>query len=160
MRQTSAAVSSTFWQDAAFFVAMIGTALALGGALAHAYELLNKIAMSREDYFVVQRAYDGWNQLAYVLAVQIAGILAVIFLHRSQPQVVWMTVVALGGLIAAQAVFWIWTFPANRATGNWTVQPENWESLRAQWEYSHLAGAGFQMLVMIALVIALLRRCH
>ena len=65
---------------------------------------------------------------------------------------------ALGGLVGAQIVFWVWTFPANQATANWTQQPENWEALRAQWEYSHLAGAGFQALAMSALSVAVLRR--
>jgi hypothetical protein len=55
-------------------------------------------------------------------------------------------------------VFWIWTYPANQATGNWTVQPENWEILRRNWEYSHFAGAVFQVLAMAALIIAVLRR--
>lgn len=39
------------------------------------------------------------------------------------------------------AIFFVWTFPANQATANWTTVPENWEQLRAQWEYTHAAGA-------------------
>jgi hypothetical protein len=61
-------------------------------------------------------------------------------------------------LALAQAVFWVWTFPANIATENWTIAPPNWEALRAQWEYSHLAGAGFQVLTMCALIVAALAR--
>lgn len=149
---------SSLLHDAAFFVALLATALALGGALAHALELPNKIGMSREHYFIMQRAYDGWFRLAYLLAVQLAGILAVSFLYRAEPRVLWPALIALGCLVAAQAVFWIWTYPANQATGNWTVQPEDWEILRRNWEYSHLAGAVFQALAMVALIIAVLRR--
>lgn len=65
---------------------------------------------------------------------------------------------ALICLIGAQAVFWIWTFPANQATSNWTTQPEAWQRLRIEWEYSHLAGAVFQTLAMASLVVAVLRR--
>ena len=65
---------------------------------------------------------------------------------------------ALSFLVAAQVVFWLFTFPTNQATSNWTVQPSNWETLRSQWEYSHLAGAAFQALVMASLVLAVLRR--
>jgi hypothetical protein len=72
--------------------------------------------------------------------------------------VFWPSVAALTSLVAAQAVFWIWTFPANQATSNWTTQPVNWETLRRNWEYSHLAGAVFQALAMAALIIAVLRR--
>jgi hypothetical protein len=50
--------NTTSAQNIAFFIALLATALALGGALAHALELPNKISMSREHYFIVQRAYD------------------------------------------------------------------------------------------------------
>ena len=82
-------------QDAAFFVALLATALALGGALAHVLELPNKIGMSREDYFIVQRVYLGWNCLAYLLLIELGGMLAVIFLYRAQPSVLWSALVAL-----------------------------------------------------------------
>ena len=150
--------SRSFAQDAAFFVALLASTVALGGALAHAFELPNKIGLGRDAYFVVQAIYSGWNRLAFVLAAQLAGMLAVIILYRAEPRVFWPACLALGGLVGAQAVFWIWTFPANQATENWTRQPADWEPLRAQWEYSHLAGAGFQFLAMAALIIAVLRR--
>ncbi len=92
-------------RDTAFFVALVATAMALGGALAHAYALPNKIDMARDAYFTAQAIYLGWNRLAIVLAVQLVGILWVLFLHRRQPGVAWPALVALAGLIAAQAVF-------------------------------------------------------
>lgn len=144
--------------EAAFFVALMATALALGGALAHAYELPNKIGLSREQYFIVQQIYAGWNQLAYVLLVQLFGILAVLWTHWGRPRVTRPAFVALAGLLSAQAVFWTYTAPANGATGQWTIQPENWEQLRAWWEYSHLAGAVLQLVTMAALITAVLRR--
>jgi len=34
-------------------------------------------------------------------------------------------------LIAANlAIFFVWTFPTNQATNNWTVVPKNWNALR------------------------------
>jgi hypothetical protein len=144
--------------DVAFFVALMATALALGGALAHALELPNKIGLSQPEYFTAQKLYRGWNQLAYLLAVELTGILAVIHLYRSQRRVREPALAALGFLLSAQGVFWLFTFPANRATGNWTLPPSNWETLRIQWEYSHLAGAAFQLMVMACLILAVLRR--
>ncbi len=54
-------------------------------------------------------------------------------------------------------VFFVWTFPANRATANWKVVPTDWELLRRQWELSHAANAlatfaalGFAALSMLA----------
>lgn len=144
--------------DVAFFVALMATALALGGALAHAFELPNKITLPREQYFIVQQIYRGWNQLAYVLAIQLLGILAVLWTHWGRPGVTRAAFVALAGLVGAQAVFWMYTAPANGATGQWTIEPENWEQLRAWWEYSHLVGAVLQLVTMTALVVAVLRR--
>lgn len=148
----------SFARDAAFFIALLATSFALGGALAHAFELLNKIGMTREEYFTVQRIYAGWDRLGFVLAIQLAGILAVMLLYRAQPRVLVPASIGLVALVAAQLVFWVWTFSANQATANWTQQPANWDALRAQWEYSHLAGAAFQTMAMIALVTAVLRR--
>lgn len=145
-------------RDIAFFIALMATALALGPALAHALELPGKIGMSVGEYFTVQRIYQGWNQIAYVLALQAAGILGVIALYWRVPAVRWPALVALFALVAAQVLFWTLTFPANQATANWTQRVETWEALRMQWEYSHLAGAGFQLLAMTSLVFGALHR--
>jgi hypothetical protein len=144
--------------DVAFFVALMATALALGAALAHALELPNKIDLSADEYFVVQKVYRGWNRLGYLLAVELFGILALIHFYRRQRRVLVPVLAALIFLVAAQVVFWLFTFPTNQATSNWTVQPSNWETLRSQWEYSHLAGAVFQALTMASLALAVLRR--
>ena len=145
-------------RDAVFFVALLATALALGAALAHALELPNKIGMSRESYFVVQNIYRGWNRLGYLLAVELIGMLAVVILYRRERSVRRPALVAVACLIAAQDVFWTLTFPANVATSNWTIAPANWETLRQQWEYSHLAGAVLQTLAMATLIVAVLAR--
>ena len=73
--------SVIFGDAAAFFIALVATALALGGALAHLYELPNKIMLPQQQYFTVQRIYLGWWQLAYVLGVQLIAILAIIALQ-------------------------------------------------------------------------------
>jgi hypothetical protein len=74
----------------------------------------------------------------------------------AEPVVFRAVVVALASLVLAQAVFWTWTFPANKATDNWTAIPDNWEILRKNWEYSHLAGAVFQLICAGALTVAML----
>lgn len=142
----------------AFFIALLSTALALGAALAHALELPNKIGLERDQYLVVQSLYRGWNQLAYLLLIEFISILAVIIMARREPRVFRPALVAILCLIAAQAVFWAYTFPANVATDNWTTIPPDWETLRSRWEYSHAAGAVFQVLAMSALIIAALSR--
>jgi hypothetical protein len=146
--------------DVAFFIALMSTALALGAAAAHVLELPNKIGLPRDQYFVVQAIYAGWNHLAYLLAIQLLSIIAVIVISRHEPPVLWSTVAALLSLIAGQLTFWIYTYPANAMTDNWTVIPQNWEMLRRQWEYSHAAGAAFQTFAMGALILASILRAR
>lgn len=144
--------------NAVFFIALLSTALAMGAALAHALELPNKIDVSRDAYFIVQRNYDGWNQLVYLLVIELVSLVALVVLAWNEPMVRWFAIAALAFIIAAQAVFWTYTYPANVATENWTSIPENWEELRATWEYSHLAGAVLQVLAVSAVAIAALAR--
>src|SRR5262249_60131127 len=61
--------------DVAFFIALLATAIAFGGALAHALELPNKTHMPQADYFTVQQVYRGWNRIAFVLAVQLFSLI-------------------------------------------------------------------------------------
>jgi hypothetical protein len=146
--------------DAVFFVAMLATALSLGGGLAHAFALPNKIGLPSADYFTVQQIYRGWNQFAYVLLVQLLSLVTLAVMSRGRSEVFWLVLLSIAGLACAQAVFWLFTFPANRATNNWTSVPPDWEAWRASWEYSHLAGAGFQLLAMSFLIVAALRRAR
>jgi len=67
-------------------------------------------------------------------------------------------VAALVLLIAAQVLFWLFTYPANVATHNWTQIPEGWEALRRQWEYFHAAGAICQLLGLCSMIGVLFAR--
>jgi hypothetical protein len=135
----------------------MATALALGPALAHLLELPNKIGLPKDAYFTVQQIYAGWNRLGVVLMVQLLSIVAVILLARDDRRLRTLAIVALLCLAGAQVLFWIFTFPANTATANWTHQPDNWEALRTQWEYSHAVGALLQLAAMACLVLAALQ---
>jgi len=141
-----------------FFVAILATAIALGGALAHALELPNKIGLPANEYFTVQQIYRGWNRLGFLLALQLAAMIATAILYRHDPTVRWSAIAAILSLVVAQAIFWAFTFPANVATSNWTQIPDNWEQLRRNWEYSHAAGAAFQLLAMAFLAWGALSR--
>ena len=59
-------------------------------------------------------------------------------------------------LVGTQVLFWLFTFPANRVTQNWTVLPEHWMALRVQWEYSHAASALLNLAALVALIVACL----
>lgn len=144
--------------ELAWFVTVVASALAMGAALAHAFELPNKIGMNEADYYAAQQSYRGWNQLAILLSIQATGILAFAISMRRVRPILWRMCVAGAAFLASQAIFWLFTFPANLATDSWTLMPPHWEALRAQWEYSHLAGAAFQVIAFSFVLLALQRR--
>jgi hypothetical protein len=57
-------------------------------------------------------------------------------------------------IAASLVIFFVWTFPTNQATNNWTVVPKNWNELRIQWEYSHAANAVVTFAALVCVVIA------
>jgi len=61
-------------------------------------------------------------------------------------------------LLPTSPSFFVWTFPTNRATSNWTVVPKNWNELRIQWEYSHAINAVVMFLALACVVVAVLRQ--
>jgi hypothetical protein len=64
-----------------------------------------------------------------------------------------LSLLAAACVVLNLTIFYFFTQPANAATSNWTVQPDNWAALRTQWEYSHAANAGV-MLLAFCLAIA------
>ncbi len=54
---------------------------------------------------------------------------------------------------ASLVVFFIWVFPANQATNNWTAVPADWRALRIRWECGHAVSAilGFAALCFTTL---------
>ena len=126
--------------------------------MAHLLELPNKIGLSREDYLVVQQIYSGWALLGIVVFGALLSTLVLTLMVRRQPKVFALTLLAFLCVAGAHVVFWIFTFPANQLTSNWTVLPENWMALRARWEYSHAAGAVLNLIAFIMLVLSALVR--
>ena len=142
--------------DIVRFLAVLFVGLALGPSAAHLLELPNKIGLSRDDYLVVQQIYRGWNLLAVVVVGALASTLVLAVRVRWEHRQFRLAIAAFVCLVAAQAVFWLWTFPMNQATRNWTELPQVWEPLRAQWEYSHAFGALLNLAALALLVLCLL----
>jgi hypothetical protein len=129
-------------------------ALALVPAGVHLAELPNKFRLPAHDYLVVQQLYAGWSLFGTVVsgALLSTGVLTV--LERREPRVLSATVLAFLCILGTQIAFWVFTQPVNRATGNWTVLPENWMQLRNRWEFSHAAGAVLNLIALGALIYA------
>jgi hypothetical protein len=142
------------------FLAILFTALALVPAGAHLAELPNKIGLDQEAYSIVQNIYAGWALFGIVLFGALFLNLAMAVMLRDQRTAFWFAVAGFIGLAINLAIFFIWTYPANVATDNWTTVPENWQALRAQWEYSHAVNAlvMFASFSMVTLSVLTTRR--
>ena len=137
-------------------LALMFAALALVPSGAHLFTLLNKIEVAHDQYFVVQNIYRGWALFGIVLFGALITNLALAFLLRGHGAPFVFALVAFCCIALSLVVFFIWTYPANQATDNWTVIPANWEQLRRQWEYSHAANALVTFVAFCSVVLSVL----
>jgi hypothetical protein len=144
--------------DFLFFIAILATLTSLAPALTHLIELPHKLSLSREDYFTIQQLYAGWDLFGIAILVQVISLALLAWRSAREYYVFRPVAAALVLLVIAQALFWLFTFPANEVTQNWTRIPEDWEALRHQWEYSHAGGAIFQLAGLCCLISALFAR--
>lgn len=131
--------------------------IAILPAGAHLLEAPNKLRLDQADYFTVQQIYAGWALFGIVLFAAIASTLGyVIALHQSGRPYLY-ALLALLLILLNLGLFFLFTFPTNRATSNWTVAPADWDALRMQWEYSHAVNALVIFAAFFCLLIAALR---
>ena len=140
-----------------WFASLLFAALAMVPSMAHLMELPNKINLPGEVYLRVQQIYRGWALLGFVVAAALLSTLVLTLWVRDQPGVFALTLSAFLCLVGTQVVFWLFTFPSNRATLNWTVLPANWLELRKRWEYSHAASAVLNLAALILLIAAMIK---
>jgi hypothetical protein len=138
------------------FCSVFFVALALVPLMAHLLELPHKIHLSREDYFTVQQIYRGWSLLGLVTFAALVSTLLLAILSRRNPPALGWSLASFFAVAATQVVFWTFTFPTNQATDNWTKRPDDWQALRTQWEYSHAASAGLNLLALVTVILAVL----
>jgi hypothetical protein len=146
------------WVKTSYFLSLVFAALALAPAMAHVLELPNKINLSREDYLTVQHIYRGWAFLGFVVAGALLSTLALTLTVRKEHKAFLFALIALLCMAGTQVVFWTYTYPANQATHNWTMLPDNWVELRRQWEYSHATSAVLHFVALLMLIFSVLAR--
>jgi hypothetical protein len=138
------------------FLALVFTALALVPAGAHLFELPNKIGLGEDDYFIVQGIYRGWALFGIALFGALGANLLAAILVRRQRAPSWLALLGFLLVAATLVIFFTWTYPANQATSNWTVVPENWRELRLQWEYAHATNGVLTFLALCAISLSVL----
>ena len=117
---------------------------------------LNKIHLPREQYLVVQQIYRGWALWGIAIFGALAATLVLTFMSRGNSKQFTLSLLAFLCLVVTQVIFWLFTFPVNQATVNWTIAPDNWLELRRQWEYSHAAAGLFNLLALVLVILSVL----
>lgn len=138
------------------FLSVVLTALALIPGGAHLLELPVKLGVDQQAYFTIQQIYRGWALFGIVFAAALAANLAMAWLTRRDRRACGFAIAAALLLVAFFVIFFLWTFPANVATANWTIVPDNWEQLRRQWEYSHAVNAVVTVAALCGTVLSVL----
>jgi len=145
------------------FITLILSALVTGMAFCHALELPAKMQYSASQYIAMQNslyvAFGPPNVGALIEVVApLAAIALAIFTLKRHPAFQ-LTLVAIAlMLLAFPVIFFAFTEPANRVIRSATPDsiPANWEQLRYQWEYSHLARFFCHLGAFSALVFSVL----
>jgi hypothetical protein len=140
----------------AAFLSLLLTALAMAGAVAHLLELPAKMKLSGSEYLTVQKIYRGWALLGIVICAALAAASVQAVMVRRRRRALRVVLAAILCMVAAQIMFWAFTYPVNQETSNWTLLPEHWRQLRIRWEFSHALGAVLQFSALAALVASLL----
>jgi uncharacterized membrane protein len=139
------------------FLTVLFSAITLSALMAHLLEFPVKINLSKEDYQTVQGIYSGWKWMAIfeIGAVVLLGIWLIF--GNELKNVLPFLLLALVCFILSFVVFFVFTFPANQETLNWTSLPAHWDEIRHKWEYSHVSRALLSLSGFCFLIVALLK---
>lgn len=144
-------------RDVIKFVAILFTAITLSATMAHLLEFRIKIDLSKENYQTVQSIYSGWKWLGiFEFGAIILTIIWTIFDHKFKNIFPFLLSASICFVLSI-IIFFVFTFPTNQATLNWTSLPTNWQELRKIWEYSHAVRAILCLIGLSFLLLALLK---
>ena len=139
-------------------VAVVSVAMCLVPAGAHFFELANKMSMSEPEYMTVQKIYAGWSFFGIAVIAALLITLIHTFMVRSDWTAFFLSLAAFLCLAATQGIFWMFTYPMNVASTNWTVTPADFESARRQWEYSHAVNAVLTFVALVTITASVVAR--
>src|SRR5262245_32477252 len=130
-------------------IAVISVATCLVPAGTHFFELANKMSMSQPEYMIVQKIYAGWSFFGIAVIAALLLTLIHTFMVRSDRTAFFLSLAAFLCLAATQGIFWMFTYPMNVASNNWTHVPSAREayaipnartaSVASPWMRSHAA---------------------
>jgi hypothetical protein len=139
------------------FITIFFEVITLSALLTHLLELPGKINLSKENYQVVQGIYRGWSWLGIFEIGAIFLTLIWTLADSRKKRIFPFLLTALLCFITSITIFFIFTFPANNTTVNWTQLPGDWQSLQKNWEYSHAVRAVLNLVGFSFLIVTLLK---
>jgi membrane-anchored protein YejM (alkaline phosphatase superfamily) len=80
------------------------------------------------------------------------------FMVRSDRTAFFLSLASFLCLAVTQGIFWMFTYPMNLASTNWTVTPADFESARRQWEYSHAVNAVLTFVALVTITASVVAR--
>ena len=119
------------------FLAVIFTALTV--ICAHLLALPDQISVLHDTYYVVYHGW--WLQLGVVLIGALIADATLAVLERNRRIAFWFAVVGFVAVAATLAICFLWIYPTNELTANWTTLPDAQDPPRWRWEYVHAANA-------------------
>lgn len=144
-------------------ITLILSSLVTGMALCHALELPAKMQYSAAQYIAIQNSlYVAFGPPNIGVWIELGAPLFAIALAiwvRKRRRAFQLTLVAIALMfLAFPVIFFGFTEPVNRVIRNATPEsiPVNWQQLRTQWEYSHLARFFCHLAAFTALVLSVL----
>jgi hypothetical protein len=135
---------------------VVSVALCLVPAGAHFFELANKMSLSMAEYMTVQKIYAGWSLFGIAIVTALLLTLMYTLMVRFDRTAFILSLTAFLCLAATQVIFWMFTYRMNVASNNWTITPEDFETARRQWEYSHAVNAVLTFVAFVAITLSVL----
>jgi len=139
------------------FSAVLFSAVALSVLLGQLFEWPVKINMSKDEYKVAQVIYYDLTWVYFFEIIAFLLTITLLILERKKKRTFILLLVALISFVISIAIFFIFTLPSEIATTQWSIFPDNWESLRDAWEYSNVWRAIINLTGFSFLVLALLK---
>jgi len=132
------------------FIALLLTAIALIPLGAHVFEMSAKMKLGRDAYFMAQGLYRGWPWFGVAFAGAFAACAARAALPGARRERL-LAGFAAAMIAASLTIFFVYVYPANQITKNWTANTANWKVLRQHWEWAHAGSAACMLLAFLAL---------
>ncbi len=147
-------------------------AVAFGLSLAHAFELPGKLRLDEAAYRTVQQIYyPGFTIGGIAEPLSILALGSLLWLSPYGTPRFWWTATALLMMVGAHGTYWLMTHPVNQfwvegvdmsGAGSsffsaFTSRGEakHWMELRNIWEASHVVRAGFALVALLAIAMAI-----